>query len=736
VACRPAPAGPSAPAPASTSETAPLKRVGSLRNSILFWWVLLFLVQGAERVFLIREAARQEAPTARVLGATLLTGVRADLVTASGGVALALLGAAILTGPIVLLTRSERGRRALTAFRTTFAVTSAVLATAFLLVLTIDMAYYAYNRQHLDSVFFDYVEELIATGPAAQDDGPAHDGPSHPASQAAAQTQAELGQAGKWARRVSAFALLQAVVIVGWLWTFRLAVRPALTRWATRSPRTSAAVLGLCVLAGATGLHPDGPLSIARAGIPSATYYALAQSSIWQTVDASTMTFMTRQRAPLSRVERLLPLDEAIVVTRESVAPGADFPFREYPLVRRATVAPARPTRRPNVLLIFVEALDRRFVGRVVDGIHLTPFLERWSRDTVVFDQFFSNGELTHHGLFSSLCSYFSGYGKSPIKSRYTQDFLCLPTVLRRAGYWTEMVIGYNRDYHQDHTALFLARNGIQQFLDEGNFPPTAERLGLGVTDGALFDFLGGRVADLEGAKRPFFLMTLTTSTHHPFKVPLTHPDVEALSRLRDPYLATLRYADLELERFITTLRHDGLLRNTVVLVLGDHGRHEVLGNPTDETWLAHHVTPLFVWMDPSLRGPGFRPRRVETVASHVDLAPTILTLTGVPLGVSPFLGRDVSCVIVSDCRLDNRAVLFTSHSAALVEDGRILQYGTKSGRLYETDLGLQRSRPADEREPDVADRLRRIKAFLVASTVLLDENRVWSWQELGASLR
>jgi len=35
-------------------------------------------------------------------------------------VALALLGAAILAGPIVLLTRSERGGRELAVFRTTF----------------------------------------------------------------------------------------------------------------------------------------------------------------------------------------------------------------------------------------------------------------------------------------------------------------------------------------------------------------------------------------------------------------------------------------------------------------------------------------------------------------------------------------------------------------------------------------------------------------------------------------
>lgn len=170
--------------------------------------------------------------------------------------------------------------------------------------------------------------------------------------------------------------------------------------------------------------------------------------------------------------------------------------------------------------------------------------------------------------------------------------------------------------------------------------------------------------------------------------------------------------------------------------MLGDHGRHEVVGSTEDERWLGHHLTPLFVWMDPASRAAaGFRPRRVDIVASQVDVGPTILGLLGLTPRVSPFLGKDLHCLLVSDCRLEHRAMVFTGHSAAVVEQGRILRYELESGLVRETDLAGGNGRVVDPAEPEVAKRLARLQAMLVASTRVLAQNRVWSWQHLGPTL-
>src|SRR5262249_471672 len=242
-------------------------------------------------------------------------------------------------------------------------------------------------------------------------------------------------------------------------------------------------------------------------------------------------------------------------------------------------------------------------------------------------------------------------------KERYANDYLCLPSILKRAGYRTQMVIGQNRDRNHSRLGLFMARNGLDTLIDEGDFPPGAPRMGLGLTDAALFDRLLEQIRGLRTAGGPWFLTALTTGTHHPFEVPDAHRDVKALRAQWDRYLPALRYADVALEQFFTTLQTEGLLRDTVVLILGDHGRHESI----DAGQIAHHAAgpflpPLAIWVDPSLRSEAYRPRAVPGLASQVDVTPTILALAGLTPRVSSFAGLDLSCALARDC-LPERAV-------------------------------------------------------------------------------
>jgi hypothetical protein len=519
------------------------------------------------------------------------------------------------------------------------------------------------------------------------------------------------------------------------------------------------------VLLGFSGFHPMGPWSIARADIPSSAYYLLAQNPLWYAGDVWYGSYATKLGNAASRLTALMEVTEAIAVTRATVGPGDQFLSDDYPLVRNSGQTEARALRRPpNVLLLFIEGLDRRFLGRAVrpdptprsristdsdvtalyrdgldrllpadtiEAVRLTPFLDRLAAESLYFENFFSPGDKTHHGIFSSLCSFYSGYGRSPIKSRYTYEYLCLPSLLQRAGYETEMVLGYNRDYHQDHTALFVGRNGIKRFLDESRFPADAERMGLGVTDAALFDFITERVRAMKAGSRPYFLTTLTLNTHHPYDVPLRHPDVAALRNEPDPYLPTLRYVDAELERFFSGLSREGLLDNTVVLILGDHGRHERIGIGGAAQFVGHHTIPLFVWLDPSLRAEaGYRPRVVSTVASQVDIAPTLLGLAGLTPKHSAFVGQDLSCLLSTDCAPRNTALLCGIQQIGLAESDGLLLYSIVRNAVQ--TVALDFTAPAVDRPPDdpeIVERLRRSKALLVTAHVLLEKNRIWSWK-------
>ncbi|HEV8584747.1 MAG TPA: LTA synthase family protein [Methylomirabilota bacterium] len=677
------------------------------------------VVQQAQRVFLLGAAALREPPSPPVLGLTLYTGLRADLVTASAGMLVALATAVLVGAGVALRSRA----RAVGAAGRTLGVAAAILAVVYVAVLTVDMGYYLYSGQRLDAVFMEYVTDLVGQGRHGEIAG----------SQVAAQTAAEASEVGRWAGRVAGFAALMTVAIVGW----RALARRRLDRALAARPRVTAVVLPLAVLVGAWGAHPGGPDSVQSAPITSGTYYALAQSPIWHLF--SMLDASTKRGGVPPAILAVMPEARAVLIAREVLAPGARFVSPRWPLVHVEEPKPPALGRKPNVLLIFVEALDRRFLGRTVGGRRLTPFLDGLRDDGVYFEHFHANGANTFNGLFASLCSSLPRYGTAATKARYANDYLCLPTLLGRGGYRTRMVIGQNRDRSHSRLGLFMARNGLDELIDDRGFPRAAPRMGLGLTDGALFDRLRAEIDALRAGGRPYFLATLTTGTHHPFAVPATHPDVAALRGESDRYLAALRYLDLELERFFAGLRRDGALRDTVVLVLGDHGRHERVA-PTDlENEAGHFMVPLVVWLDPSLRSPAtYRPRVVPGVASQLDLTPTIAAWAGVTPRVSSFAGRDLGCALVADC-LPDRAVYLNEvydHGAGLADRDGFWFYSFPTRAMHHIDLALRGpARRFEAGDPATAARVERILALYVTANELIERNALWNWKEFADRL-
>jgi hypothetical protein len=693
-------------------------------ETLVFWWVLLLLVQQAQRLVLLAVAGAREPPSARVLLATLGIGVRADLVIAGFAIGASCL-VALMAGAIVLVVRRDASAQRV-AVRA-LAITAAVMAAVTFLVETLDLGYYRYSGQRLDFVFLEYVGDVLEelTTRSAVD------------TQVGRQTVAEVQDLRRWIVPVTGYLAIEIGALATWWLVFRRWAARALAAWQASTPRWAAAALALVIGAGAWGVHPAGPDSVQAAGVGHSMYYALAQNPIWY-VGSAMRASVKRQTSVSPAVLAAMPEGRAHRIAQALLSPGATFPDPRYPFVRLPDAAAHPLERRPNVLLLFVEGLDRRYLRRAEAGVRVTPFLDRLMDDSVTFDQFFSNGAQTYHGLFAALCSSLPRHGTAAIKARYANDYLCLPSLLQRAGYRTEMVIGQNRDRNHSRFGLFMARNGLDELVDETTFPASAPRLGLGLTDGALVDRLLMQVRSLRAANRPYFLSALTMSTHHPFAVPDAHPDVRALRAQPDRYLPALRYSDVELERLFSTLQREGLLRDTVLLVLGDHGRHEDFDGALAQRAAGHFLSPLAVWVDASLRPPGYRPRAVPGLASQVDIAPTILGLAGLAPRLSPYVGRDLSCALATDC-LPDRVVYVSdvyNNLVGVVDRQGFWFYGLDSHALEHTDLDLRA--PSTRRlatDPAVAEHVEHILALYVSSTIVIERNRLWSWKEFGPRL-
>lgn len=108
---------------------------------------------------------------------------------------------------------------------------------------------------------------------------------------------------------------------------------------------------------------------------------------------------------------------------------------------------------------------------------------------------------------------------------------------------------------------------------------------------------------------------------------------------LSDLYDASIREADTLLGEFLDRLDGLGKLENTIVVITSDHGEefHEH-GQIGHERTLYREtlMVPLVIL------GPGVSPHRIQEMARLVDLAPTVLALTGVRADV-PMEGRNLA---------------------------------------------------------------------------------------------
>jgi len=180
-------------------------------------------------------------------------------------------------------------------------------------------------------------------------------------------------------------------------------------------------------------------------------------------------------------------------------------------------------------------------------------------------------------------------------------------------------------------------------------------------------------------------------------------------------------------------------LRNTVVFLLGDHGRHEGFGRTALEVEVGHFMPPLFVWSDDSVRARlNSRSRTIKSVASQVDITPTILGLVGLHVPVSPFVGKDLSCMLVSNCTVDNFAFISRGPGGLMGladQQGLLIHYLGDStvitSSLGATDQGTVHSTDA----PEVEERYRALLSLFVSSNLVLEQNRVWSWRKFGPTL-
>jgi len=407
-------------------------------------------------------------------------------------------------------------------------------------------------------------------------------------------------------------------------------------------------------------------------------------------VDAETVDIAERVVDPAKLVgwiDHRISVNDSAIADVELEMPPAGGVWAE-PLVSCPVYGRNRPF---NVIVVSLDTLRADRLGVYGSTKGLTPALDRFAKQSVLF----SNAYTTFPNTLAAHGSLFTGYHPAQHRlmthpgARLSETAETLAAHFAANGYVTAAFT---------ENAYVSSELGFDIGFDRYNNGPKAD-------DNELFPgvarqtFAQGTDWLRRRPSAPFFLFLHTYEVHTPYtptwrarqlrlradnvsyegefdtwfggvgtiifnrrEREFTRAEVEQIERLYDGEVLLL---DEVVERFLLDIRKLGLLRDTIVVILSDHGdefdEHGYLGH--GETLHGQVLRiPLIVRVPRSVG----RSRRIEEPVSIIDVGATVADLAGLPPFAPKAPGRNLAGWI----RGDQRPVVEPAYSELNNSDG------------------------------------------------------------------
>ncbi len=286
------------------------------------------------------------------------------------------------------------------------------------------------------------------------------------------------------------------------------------------------------------------------------------------------------------------------------------------------------PMVRKNVMHITLESMSAKFLTEFGDTKGLMPNLTRLSKEGLFLANMRATGTRTVRGLEALTMSVPPTPGQSILRRPGSENLFTIGAVLQDRGYETKFLYGGHGYF--DNMNGFFADNGYA-IGDQGDMNTEDIHFAnaWGVADEDLFDFSIKHADASYAAGKNFFNMVMTTSNHRPFTYPDGKIDIPSPGG-RD---GAVKYTDYAIGKLIEKASAKPWFKDTIFVFVADHtdsvaGRAELDFNK-------YHI-PCIIW------APDFiAPKRIDTLTSQIDVAPTILGLLNTSYR-SRFYGTDV----------------------------------------------------------------------------------------------
>jgi len=434
--------------------------------------------------------------------------------------------------------------------------------------------------------------------------------------------------------------------------------------------------------------------------------------------------------APWLDVEVPLELSEGAAFDLElrlSAPPRSDpvVSLAEVQLVGRPRLT--TPLHDRNVLLIIVDALRSDLVGpaRRKDLPQLAPNIDAFMARGTSFARAYSVSNQTRHSTLAMFTSQTPTMGRfftrgwitrGPLADRWYASKPPLITLDLASAGWATSTIGHNRflfGHHawgMDHGFDRIWNNGHRTSRDTPQLVDQA-------------------IAYLERHRdERFFLYFNLVTPHLPHRPPQRYLDeTQALLGGRSTglpgdmtlgYLGEIRYLDAEFGRFVRAFDRLGLGRDTLVAFTADHGElfkraHACRSSKMRNVCRKNHGVTLYneeIHVPLSFIGDSIEPGRVVAEPfSQMDLAPTLLELTGLPENVA-HAGTSWAGVLTGQgARASARPVYAESRQVVALIDGhdKLMVHNRWSRIFTPARTGMKRPPSLKRRDKEAGERVK-----------------------------
>ena len=372
---------------------------------------------------------------------------------------------------------------------------------------------------------------------------------------------------------------------------------------------------------------------------------------------------------------RTIPDQVAITEMREE--------FEEAVSTSKFTDNPAHPLERIikadgapkplNIVLVTIESLGADYVGVLGGRPGLTPNLDRMAREGLLFKQIYATGLRTVRGLEALSISIPPTPGQSVLKRKNNKGYRTLGEVLKSYGY--DPLFLYGGYSYFDNMADFFGGNGYT-VIDRTSLSRSdiSHETIWGVADEDLYKLVLREIDARTAAGRNVFAHVMTTSNHRPFTYPSGRIDIPSGSG-RD---GAVKYTDWAIGQFMQTAKARHWFKDTLFVFVADHTSHG--RGRTDLPPENFHI-PLIFYAPRHLA-----PAEIDSVASQIDVPPTILALLNMSY-TSHFFGQD----ILTEGKHHQRALMANYLTVGHLEGGIMVELGPKRHvRVLETASGRE----------------------------------------------